>query len=283
MGLQSPGPERDSRIPNADRNGRGYVNPCLGHDGHEAHVSRRTGLVMNDVDKVSAQVNGDVIKFESNSTPGGSIGFSASIDDTFQVEYVEWVTACAPTEDSAPGQFEDGNSDRYWIRRPTQGSLVPDLIAEVVADLPAPDILWPTKDPEFGWIYVNVSSDIRVDPVADVRKQRSVSNLVGSATAWVQATPSQVNFAPGEPGKAEIACTYASATAVYNPQRATGCFYKYQNSSAISTAADSAFLARTSLSWAITSSGPLTYNNPLSWRQELIQVAEVQALVIANP
>ncbi len=76
--------------PNADKNGSGYVNPCLGHEGFEAHVSKPTGLVKSDLDKISVAFDGNVIKFESTSAPGASIGFSVAIDPTFEVQYVEW-------------------------------------------------------------------------------------------------------------------------------------------------------------------------------------------------
>lgn len=268
--------------PNADKNGWNYVNPCLGHEGYEAHVSKRTSLVKNDVDKISIEVNGDVIKIESSSPPGSSIGYTASVDETFQVEYVEWVTACAATEDAPVYQFEPGTVRRYWIKRPTQGAIVPNLVADVTRRLPAPDVIWPDADPEFGWIYVNVDNDVRISPVNNVRAETTISNLVGSATVWVEASPSHIKFEPGEPGSPGMECTYAAATAPYVIERATSCFHRYSHSSAISTAADNAFVARTSVFWDIESSGPLTYSDPISWRQELIQVAEVQSLVTAN-
>jgi len=239
---------------------------------------------MSDTERVAIAVGDDAITVEVTGTPEADFGISFVADDSFEVEYVEWITACAPERDSASSAFESGTLNRFWIRRPTQAVLLPGLLAEVVASLPAPEILWPSADPEFGWIYVNTDSDVRINPVGIVRPPPvSVSNLVGSATAWVQATPTEVRFDPGEPNKSEIPCTYEAATAPYVPSRATGCMYKYTNSSAISTDADSAFVARTSVLWEITASGPLTSSNPLSWRQELVQVAEVQALVIAGP
>jgi len=269
--------------PNADKNGPSYVNPCLGHEDYESHVSRSTGLVMNDIETVGVEFGDDTITVESSGFPAAGTDFSLTADSSFEVEFVQWMTACAPEADSALSAFEPGTTTRYWIRRPTQEALVPGLLVEVGEALPAPEISWPSADPEFGWIYVNTESDVRIGPVGTVYRERTRSNLVGSATAWVEATPSEVRFDPGEPNKSEIPCTYESAIAQYIPSQATGCKYKYTNSSAISTDADSAFVARTSVLWEISASGPFTSANPLSWREDLVQVAEVQAIVIAGP
>jgi hypothetical protein len=268
--------------PNADKNGSGYVNPCLGREGFEAHVSKPTGLVKSDVDKISVAFDGNVIKFESTSAPGGSVGISIAIDPTFEVEYVEWRTACAPAEDSLLSAYEDGTERRYWIKRPTQGSVVPDLVAQVTANLAAPDVFWPNVDPEFGWVYVTIDNDVRIAPMANVRREARVGNLVGSVSAWVEASPSQIVFEPGEPGSPGMSCSYESATAPYAIEFASSCFYRYANSSSIGTVVADAFVTRTTVSWEIASSGPLTYSDPESWREETIQVAAVQAIEIAT-
>ena len=236
----------------------------------------------NAVDKVTTQIDGNVVKVETSSTPGSSMGYALVIDPTFQVEYVEWHTACAPAVNSPSFEFQSGTEQRYWIKRPTQASIVPGLVAEVAANLEAPDIFWPNVDPEFGWVYVTVENDIRIDPVSNVRRTASVSNLVGSVSAWVEASPSKIVFDPGEPGSPGTACTYAAATALYAIEFASSCFYRYANSSSIATVVDNAFVTRTTMSWNIAASGPFTYADPESWREETIQVAAVQAIEIAT-
>ena len=268
--------------PGADKNGSGYVNPCLGYEGFEAHVSRRTSLVKNDVDDLALESGGDVLRFELTLAPGTSHGYSVDFDTSYQVEYVQWVTACAPAVDSPTSEFLDDTERRYWIKRPTQASIVPGLVANVVADLEAPDIFWPNIDPEFGWVYVTVDNDVRIAPVSNVRKTASVSNLVGSVSAWVEATPSQIVFEPGEPGSPGTACTYEAATAAYAIEFASSCSYRYANSSSIGTVVENAFVTRTTMSWTIAASGPFTSADPESWREETIQVAAVQAIEIAT-
>lgn len=267
---------------NADKGARGYVNPCLGHEGFEAHVSRRTDLVKNAVENVSVVLDGNVLKFMTTSAPGTSLGYSAAFDPTFEVVYVEWVTACAPDVDSLSGAFEPGTEQRYWVKRPTQGAILPGLVAEVTRNLEAPDIFWPNADPEFDWVYVTVDNDLRIAPVANVRSQRTVSNLVGSVTVWVEATPSHIVFDPGEPDSRGTECSYEQATSAYAIEFASSCFYRYANSSSIAKVVKDAFVTRTSMYWDLSASGPLTTSDPESWREETIQVASVQALVIAT-
>jgi len=269
--------------PGANKNAASYVNPCLGHEGYEAHVSKSTGISKNSTKDIGYELSGETKTLQTSVSPGDVLGFSFVTDPTFEVEYVQWLTACATDEAADPSGFEAGTIQLYWIRRPTQEGIISSLFAGVIEQLKAPEISWPNKDPEFGWVYVTVENDIRISPVEAVREQVTVSNLLGSVTAWVQATPSRIEFVSGEPGSTGAECSYESATAPFTINAASYCFYRYENSSSIGTEVPNAFLTRTTLFWEITSSGPLTYNQPESWRQEAIQVAAVQAIEIANP
>jgi len=269
--------------PGANKNAASYVNPCLDHDGYEAHVSRSTGISKNTTEDIGYELSGETKTLQSSVTPGNVLGFSFVTDPTFEVEYVQWLTACATDEAADASGFEAGTIQLYWIRRPTQEGIISSLFAGVIERLKAPDISWPNKDPEFGWVYVTVDNDIRISPVEAVREQVTVSNLLGSVTAWVQATPSRIEFVSGEPGSTGTRCSYESATAPFRIDASSYCTYRYENSSSIGTEVPNAFVTRTTLFWEITSSGPLTYNDPESWRSEPIQVAAVQAIEIANP
>jgi len=269
--------------PGADKNAPSYVNPCLGHEGYEVHISKPTGITKNDVEELAVEIGGETTTVKSSSTPGDVLGFSLVLAPNFQVEYVQWLTACGLDEDAVGPTYEPGSQRRYWIRRPTQESILPFIAAQVGENLKAPDITWPNKDPEFGWVYVTVENDIRISPVEEVYEVQTVGNLAGSVTVWVRATPNKIVFRSGEPGSSDIECSYEQATAPFNIDFPSSCFYKYENSSSIGTEVRDAFLTRTTLLWEITASGPLTANDPESWREQPIQVAAVQAIEIANP
>jgi len=271
--------------PGVDKNSTGYVNPCLGREGFEEHISRATGLTKNDVEVVAFEYNDQTTTIQTSSTPGDVLGFSFVTNPTFEVEFVEWFTACGRDEESEGPLYQSGSQQRYWIRRPTPESIAPALVSRLIARLDPPETFWPNKDPDFGWLYVTVESDLRISPVQVETESATISNLVGSATVTLQATPTRIEFIPGEPGSSGVRCSYAAATAPFNIDFASSCYYRYSNSSSIGTEVPNAFVARTTLFWEIgvTGTGTLTYSDPESWREEPIQVAAVQAIEIANP
>ena len=253
------------------------VNPCK-NDEFPSHVSEATGLVKNDQEKVSLEVDGDVVKVVPDSVPGSSIGFSFFTDEEFEVEYTQWLIACAKKGTDRP--YEDGSEKRYWVRKPTQGSVVPGLLAQVAAAVTAPDIIWPNRDPEHGWIYVNVANDLRIAPKPLVRFEVTISNITGSVSGWAQGTPSLVTFESGEPGRGRTECTYEAAIEPYDPDKPGLCHYRYKKSSAIAPGPQHAFVPRTTLSWEITSSAPLAVADGTTWTEEPLQVAEIQAIEV---
>jgi len=267
--------------PNADKSAGDYRNPCR-NEGFDYHVSQPTGLVRNDSNGTGFSVDGEAVETVATaSTPGTSIGFSLGVDDTFVIQSIEWATACAPDQSAGVSQYEPGTTQRWWVTVPTPDAVFPDLLAEVSSRLAAPEVFWPNVDREFGWVYVQVDNDIRIDAVDDVRVSRSVSNLAGSVSVWIQAEPSGITFESGDPDGGIARCSYDQATAPYRLDRATHCSYSYEYSSAGAGFHD-AFTTRTTVDWDITASHPLTVDNPTSWRQESVQVAEVQAVEIVQ-
>jgi len=268
--------------PNADKAEGGYKNPCLGEVDFESHVSRSTGFVMDTVESVAFEVNGEAITSEVSSNPTG-LGFHASFDPSFEVEFVQWITACAPSTESVQLAFQPGSVRRYWIRRPTPGAIVPGLYAELVAGLEAPTAVWPHADPEFDWVYVTVDNDLRIEPVEPDDIDITIGNLVGSVYVQLTATPSHITFNPGEPGSPGVPCTYEQATAPSSMDFSSSCVYTYANSSSIGTEVANHFVTTTTMYWDVTANVPLTYSDPESWRRETIQVAAVQSLEIGIP
>ncbi|MGB3734925.1 MAG: hypothetical protein WA964_08220, partial [Ilumatobacter sp.] len=168
----------------------------------------------------------------------------------------------------------------YWVRRPTPGSIVPGLLETLAGKLVAPKPTYTPFDDEFGWIYVQVTTDFRVAPTAEVYEELTITNVVDTATGWVRATPSRLTFRPGEPGGSLVECTYEQSQAPYSPGVPGACSYAYQQSSAIGV--NDVFVNRTTLYWEITSSSPLVIEDNQSWREDAIAVAEIQAVVNAD-
>ncbi len=260
---------------NADKSARGYVNPCRDEE-FPYHVSKRTGLVKNSGGDTAISFDGDET-FTIRGTGVTGSGFSAQVEDGFVTTQVEWVTACAPDESSVLGEYQPGTTRRFWITVPTPDTLFPGVLAEVAERLEAPQVTWAFRDVDFGWIYVRVDNDFRIEPIETVRAAASASNRVGSAAVWIEATPSIITFESGEPDGGFTQCTYEQATMPVNRDRATGCFYTYEWSSA-GQGPNDAFDTRTTIEWDVTASHPLTVNDPFSWTTESLQVAEIQAV-----
>lgn len=257
------------------------VNPCADNVDFPRHVSERTQLVKNDLEQVTSELpDGTILESEQTRGPGvpGSTGFWAIEDQDFEVEYVQWEIACA-TDD----ELETRDADtvrRYWVRVPTPASIVPDILRNIGGKLGAPDITYTPWDDEFGWIYVTVPTDFRVAPILEVYEELTISNVAGTATGWVRATPSRVVYQPGEPEGYPVECTYEQALLPYYPDVPGECSYTYQSSSAI--AVNDVFVTRTTLYWEITSSSPLIIEDNQAWREDSVAVAEIQAVVQAD-
>ncbi len=191
---------------------------------------------------------------------------------------VKWWTRCLDAE----GSEVAGATDRFWVGVPRDVDLVDEAFDAAMELVPAPNVSWPTKDPEFGWVYVNTSTEWRVDNLEPVSATARASNRIATAEATVTATPEWVTLLPGEPGAGIGRCTPEQAAAPFYVKIISQCSYKYKNSSAISPT--SAFEAAIEVSWKVETD--VVDVEPFddlvtSWSEQL-QVGEVQALVIAD-
>lgn len=241
--------------------------------------SEPAGLVMNDVDRVTITEDGDPLAFDVRARENGLIdgewAIETSIDHEFVVEYVQWRTGCRRPSDGARTGV-----DRYWVRVPTNASVVAAALLEIFERLEAPYVQWPDRDREFGWVYVNVDNDLRIAPIAPISETRTESNVAGAVTVTVAAAPSAVAFESGEPGAGGVVCSYAAVTAPVFRDAASACYFRYSHSS--SGEPDSVFRATATLSWAVTATGGITVLDPLSSATESLAVAEVQSIVVAD-
>ena len=214
-----------------------------------------------------AVYDGDTVTYVDSTTWGGLVR-----------THVAWLTGCRdPLTGNVLLGGGPGSATSFWVPLVTQDTVVPALYGHLSAYLRPPVTTWPSVDRSFGWLYVNTPMDFRINPPSGVRLVATVTNITGSVTGTVAATPSEVTFSPGEPGGESVACSVEAATAAYSPS-SPGCHYTYDHSSAIS--ASSTFGTRTVLRWDVTTSSPAfgAHSLPtISYAD--VSVAEVQAVV----
>lgn len=168
--------------------------------------------------------------------------------------------------------------DVYWVPVVTQETVVAALF-EHLWDYVAPPVLsWPSMDRDFGWLYVRAPMDFRIEPVQPISLTATVTNITGTVTATVSASPVSVTLEPGEPGGLPVVCPIEASTAAYSPATPGACSVTYGNSSAI--AADAVFDAHASVLWRIETSDPtFDIDSVRTWSSSQVSVAEVQAVV----
>ncbi len=73
----------------------------------------------------------------------GAYAFETYIDHTFVVEYVQYSAGCR----TPSGAADTSTVRRYWVQRPTDESVLADLLVDLCALLESPELTWPDKDP----------------------------------------------------------------------------------------------------------------------------------------
>ena len=191
---------------------------------------------------------------------------------------VRWWTRCIDANNVEVADV----TDRFWVGVPRDIDLVEPALQAATELVPAPNVSWPTKDPDFGWVYVNTDTEWRIDNLVPVSATAEASNRIASASATVTATPVLTTLLPGEPGAGIGRCTPDQAAGAFYLDIISQCSYTYKNSSAISPT--DAFEATIEVSWMVETD--VADADPIddlttSWSEQL-QVGEVQALVIAD-
>ena len=247
---------------------RTYVDRCAG-------FARQDDPVTETVDESQEALVFDSRRVSNVVTEGS---FDGNIMRREGITYVRWWTRCL----DGAGNPAPRSTDLFWVGEPRDDELVLPAYEAAMELVPAPNVSWPTKDPEFGWVYVNTSTEWRVDNLEPVSATARASNRIATAEATVTATPEWVTLLPGEPGAGIGRCTPEQAAAPFYLKIISQCSYKYKNSSAISPT--SAFEAAIEVSWKVETD--VVDVEPFddlvtSWSEQL-QVGEVQALVIAD-
>lgn len=255
----------------------GSGNPCEGQDPYTKFVS------FND----PRFVREDDVQFYAPVTPGipseDVFALLPPADGTWRQwnqpvtapTHEWWVAACV---DPITNATWPAGTRGAWVPVVTQAVVVAALSQRLEDLLTAPVVSWPSMDREFGWLYVKAPMDFRIAPPAAVSLTASVTNVTGSVSATVSATPTSLLFEPGEPGGGSVSCSVQAATAGYSASTPGQCSYTYQNSSAIASGGE--FGWRATLLWQVTTSAPEFGPRVLpTVSYGTVAVAEAQAVV----
>ena len=247
---------------------RTYVDPCAGVATASDSNAEETDLPEGPLRFVSERI--------SNVQTFDPLDGQVRVQDG--VLQVRWWTRCL----DVAGKEVSGATDRFWVGVPRDIDLVEPALQAATELVPAPNVSWPTKDPDFGWVYVNTDTEWRIDNLAPVSATAEASNRIASASATVTATPVLTTLLPGEPGAGIGRCTPDQAAGAFYLDIISQCSYTYKNSSAISPT--DAFEATIEVSWMVETD--VADADPIddlttSWSEQL-QGGEVQALVIAD-
>ena len=251
-------------------------DPCAGHEPYTEWVSRRDARFVQQGQvsfrpPMTAVSPGEEV-FEL--LPPAS-GRWADVTPLVVPTHVWWIVGCVDPLTSAP---EPGGFGGVWVPLVTQEMVVASLYQRLEDHLSAPAVSWPSMDREFGWLYVKAPMDFRIESPQAVSLTATVTNVTGSVTASVTATPISLTFEPGEPGGHTVSCSIASATAGYSAESPGQCSYTYENSSAIGVGGQ--FGWRATLLWQVTTSSSQVPPHVLpTISYGTVAVAEAQAVV----
>ena len=174
--------------------------------------------------------------------------------------------------------YDPASWSTYWVPVVSQETVVPALFEHIWNHVSPPVVSWPSMDRDFGWLYVQAPMDFRVQWLEPVSITASVTNITGSVSAWVSATPVSLTLEPGEPGGVPVVCPIEASTANYSAASPGLCSYTYGNSSAVE--ADGVFGVHASVLWRIeTSDRAFVVGSIRTWSSSEVAVAEVQAVV----
>lgn len=217
--------------------------------------------------------------------PNEPSAYTRTIDGVEQTLY--W-TMCIRIPPSPPENPEQAMTPQVrdqqtaWVGRPTPGAVVETIFGQLQLIIDPPIVSWPTIDPEFGWLYVNTNMEFRVAALTPKAVTGTLTNIVGTATATLSATPVAVTFSSGEPGGGSTTCSVDDASAPFYVDIIGACAYKYRAASSVA-ANGRTFDTRMVVHWDVT--GDLEPDTPRTletYTDAPVAVAEVQALVCSN-
>jgi len=248
-----------------------WQDPCTGEQFSEYHAGAIRPPIFRDAETevTTAQLTNNMGREWAISVYG------PDIVNRVIAAYAMYERYCYDprTEDYDPATY-----GLYWVPFVSQETVVPALFERLWEYLSPPSVTWPSADREFGWLYVQAPMDFRMQMVEAVSLTATVTNVTGTVTATVSATPESIVLEPGEPGGVPVVCPIAAATAPYSAATPGACSVAYRNSSAIAVGA--MFLVHASVLWRIETSDPtFDIDTVRTWSSSQVAVAEVQAVV----
>jgi len=249
-----------------------------------------------------------------NGGGGATIGAGAGLlglppgDTTGGASGCTWQLLNDPTAVQAPTVAPAPNAEEYvqdcpgpavtvvWVVPPTGAQAVPAALALVASLLPKPRPMMvpPDNDPN-GWTYVQVPTWFWV-PSSQWRPVSATATAASgpfTATATTTATPSSVEFVPGDGslGTGVVSCPgpgVAFNNTLPMSQQGQPCnTYTYHDSSSMSPDASGTWQAAMTIEWHVTWVGTggtggtlpdLDTTTPIA-----LSVGEVEALLTPNP
>ena len=255
----------------------GAGDPCAGQEPYTKFVARQDPRFVRE----------DELQFYAPVTPGvppeDVFGLLPPATGSWEQKnssvtaptHEWWIAACV---DPITNETSPAGARGAWVAVVTPAVVVAALSQRLEDLLTAPVVSWPSIDREFGWLYVKAPMDFRIEPPDAVSLTASVTNVTGSVSATVSATPISVLFEPGEPGGGSVSCSVQAATSGYSASTPGQCSYTYQNSSAIASGGE--FGWRATLLWQVTTSAPEFGPRVLpTVSYGTVAVAEAQAVV----
>lgn len=217
--------------------------------------------------------------------PGGSVPCdyqaipesAANPDDAQGVKVINGVTHYLFYQDCNDGLA----IGPVWVPELRPEDLIPTVQGLLEEQLHYPTPVLQPLDAEFGWAYVQVPLDFRVEPGewAPVEAYAEATNPLG--TVWVQATatPLELSFTSGD---GPASCGGQEPLEPYLPEQPGACSFVYRNAS--STVPGSTFTGGLAIAWEASwvSSDPAQFGTLDVGPTETlfdIAVAEAKALV----
>lgn len=248
-----------------------WNDPCTGEEYSEYFAGRKEPAIYRDRDTevTTAQLTSEMGRSWAIATYGPDIVHRLVASE---LQYERYCFDPV-TQDVDPASWST-----YWVPVVSQETIVAALFGHVWDYVQPPAVSWPSMDREHGWLYVQAPMDFRVESLEPVSVTASVTNITGSVSAWVSATPVSVTLEPGEPSGVPVVCPIEAATAEYSAAAPGMCSYTYRNSSAVDE--DGVFGVHASVLWRIQTSDPtFEVASIRTWSSSEVAVAEVQAVV----
>ncbi len=249
-----------------------WSNPCDGDEQYTRFVSHENpNPIYQDgtLEITNAQLSNELGRAYVESL------YSQETVSRLVWSHTMWWSYCV---DPDTLEIDGASQTMSWVPLVTQETVVSALYEHLWDYLAPPMLVWPSMDQEFGWLYVKTPNDFRIQQLSTISLTATVTNVTGTVTATVAASPSTLTIEPGEPGGSARSCPMAAALAPFSVASPGACSYTYQNASSIDPMGT--FDVGSTVGWDIATSDPtFPIATAFTWSWREVSVAEAQAVV----